>query len=283
MINWRALCLTMLVSLAPCALCTNAQSSKAFHWINRQRDAALWADVQKAFRSQLKSELDYPQLNYGYLARIGVVDGAALVIIGHSAGTHPKRDWQGIRRFSAYNYNLATRSRSEIAGVQYVWFWKFVGLAKFDSSATPDVTFTYYDCWECEGDEILAALYYEPSLGKWKLRPWKTGGPADSTIATGLIVHADSEPDDQAISNDSLYGLVDLSGNGVDEVALRIREVTEPVKGKRHVDDWTTVYSMSRGQFSGRSVTRKQEQVRVWSKLCAKSTNKLCKDVSTRQ
>ncbi len=280
MLNIRILLMPALAIMLACAVGTRGQSTNTFRWIDPQRDAALWNTIGGAFRTQLDApEPDYPQLNYGYIAQIAVADHAALVIVGHKAGKYPKPDWKGVDRFSAYNYNLVTRLTSKIADLQYVWFWKFIKLARFDSSPVPDLVFTYYDCWECESNEMLSAAHYDPALQQWQVRQWNTGGQADWTTKTGLIIEFASEPDDPLISYENLYGVVHLEGTGFDGVALRSRWISK--RTPHHVDDWTLVYTVKNGVFVGKPVSDKQEQLKVWSKLCVNSRNKLCQGLTT--
>jgi len=280
MFSWRALWLAMLTSVLVCAADAQGQSAVAFRWITPQEGGDLWSSVQDAFHGQLKaSDPDYAQLNYGYLARIGAVDDAALVIIGHKAGEHPQGDWNGVERFSIYNYNLVTARSSEVAGLRYVWFWKFVKVARLDSSAIPDVVFTYYPCWECDAPQTLSTLMYDTNLHQWQLRQWT--GPKDWNTQTALFVGEGGEPGDNIVSSDNLYGLVNLGHDALEDVALRSRWVTKAKGNRFRVDDWTLVYGVRNGRFIGRVVSNKQEKMKIWSKLCVNAHNKLCKNVPT--
>lgn len=275
MFNWRTRWLAMLGMALACPLSVHGQSRSDFRWINPQQDAALWRSVHGVFHSQLQPSLsDYGEL-YGYLKRVGVFGNSALVIVTYRTAKNPKGDQYS----SAFNYNVATRSVSQITGLEYMWSWELIKLARFEASSAPDVVSTYYDCTGCEANEILTALRYDPAAHQWQVRRWT--GPKDWTTDTGLIVESAPEPDDQIISSGDLYGLINLQRNGLDDVALRSRWVSETTSHHKHVDDWTLLYGAMNGIFVGRVVSDKREQMKVWSKLCVNSRNRLCKDVPT--
>jgi hypothetical protein len=121
------ICLTVTLTAAlVVAASAYGQSTDAFRWINPQHDAALWGNIQDAFRGQLKpSHSDYGEL-YGYLKRVGIFENSALVIAAYKVGSDPK---DGFEYASAFNYDTSTKSTSKITGLEYMWFWKFTTVA----------------------------------------------------------------------------------------------------------------------------------------------------------
>lgn len=277
MVNWLALCLMILASVGPCVLRAHGQSAEAFHWLDQKRDAGLWNSVSVSFHSQLTDRhSDYGEM-YGYLKLVGVFGNCALVVVTYRMSKDPQG---GDQYSSAFNYDIATKSISKVARLDYMWYWSFFKLARFEASPAPDVLFTYDDCTGCEADEMLSTAHYDPALRQWRARQWKTEGKADWTTETGLIVEDAPDPDDPLISDDNLYGVVYLDG-GFDGVALRSRWISK--RTPHHVDDWTLMYGAKSGILVGKLVSDKQEQLRIWSKLCVKRGNKLCRDVSAKR
>lgn len=73
---------------------------------------------------------------YKYIYRVGVFKTAALVVIGHRITEGDKSgDY-----FSAFNYDMRTGAKSAIEDADVLSEWKFIKLAQFQPSVTPDVT-----------------------------------------------------------------------------------------------------------------------------------------------
>ncbi len=280
---------TVLLVTLTCFVHISAQSKDEFRWIDPQRDHALWAKVLLAFHDELKPDTPDPStLTYGYkyLKQVGVVGNSALVVVGYKTREHPKVDEMGAEYFSAFNYDLASGSISKVVDPEnnqllMMWRWKLVKLARFEPSVAPDVVFTYMTCWECEPEKMLSALHYDSAARQWQVRRWGDGKPQWWMTPVGLVVGVDVYGGSDTVSYDCLYGLLDLNQGGFDSVAIRCKEVREPTKNKRQVNDATILYSLKQGHFTGEIVTEKNQRVNILSELCkVNSGNKLCKGVT---
>lgn len=253
----------------------------SFRWIDSQKDAPLWAKVQAAFHEPLKPDPpdEAPPYGYKYISRIGVSNNSALVIIGHRI---KKRELPG-EYFLAFNYDLLTGATSEVINPErdetvalYMYQWKFIRLARFDTSPNPDVVFTYRNCWECEDELILAALQYDAASQKWQVRSWGDRDVRWWMTRVGLVVDKDMAFT-EVRSYQCLYGLFKLSGGGLDDVAIRCRQVNDD--GQKQ--DSLVLYSSKNGNFIGEVVTTKDQQLKILSALCRNSRQrkKLCREV----
>ncbi|HLW84160.1 MAG TPA: hypothetical protein VKR60_03035 [Candidatus Sulfotelmatobacter sp.] len=270
--RWLALkCAGLLMVAAVSAAHANMQSVESVKWLDAKQDPTAWAKVQAAFREELAPDdpaTTYPQTaqRYKYLHRVAVFRDSALVIIGH----RETKDSKNPDYFSAYNHDLKTKTKSEIADAsKFMWQWKFVKLATFEAGLAPEVAFTYFDCWQCEPEKILGAFHFESASNRWSLRKWGS--------EKGVVVYAPSDPGGDTISFDCLFEIADVNGDGFDDVVLACREVSEPAKGERKITDSTDVYSFKGGQFADTPVTATAERERLWSQLCKKSPgSRLC-------
>jgi hypothetical protein len=259
-----------------------------FQWIDSQHDSATWNKIRAALSDELrpeKSEENEPTYGYKYIRRVGIGANSALVIVGYRFSEHPTKNEYGIEHFRGFSYNLRTGELSQVIDPEhagyalYMWEWKFVKLARFEPSTLPDVVFTYLTCGECEEEKMLSALHYDSGSQKWQIRQFGAGEPRWWMTRVGLVIDKDISFTD-ITSYRCLYGLVDLNGDGFDEVAMRCREIDEDEKRKTQLTDSTVFYSLKNGRFSGELVTAKDEQLKLWSVLCQHSTkNKLCKDI----
>jgi hypothetical protein len=275
-------------------ICANGQTHSeqntpipAFRWIDSQRDRVVWDKIKSAFGDELKpDEPDPDTLTYGfkYLNRVGVFNNSAIVIVGYRTKEHFNGDEYVGEHCLAFNYDLATGAVSKVidpAGTDalYMWRWNFVKLARFEPTPLPDVVFTYLTCSECEPEKMLAALHYDPSNREWQIRQWGDGNLQWWMSRVGLVVQIDRSFTSD-LSYDCLYGFLSLNHDGLEDVAIRCREVSEDEKGKRHVDDATALFSFKGKNFTGQLVTAKDQQLTLWSELCQVGyQKKLCKSI----
>jgi hypothetical protein len=282
--------LTSLLAIPPLAFgivdSKERAPSPGFRWIDAQHDGAVWSKVQAALRDELKPDKADPDtltFGYKYLMRVGVSNNSALVIVGYRVRQRPTPAEQGEEYFVAFNYDLVSGSLSKVINPEhtdvdglYMWHWKFNRLARFESSPVPDVVFTYLSCWECEPEKILAALRYDSATRTWQIRPWGDGKPEWWMTRVGLVIDMDVSAS-ATVSYDCLYGFLKLSGDRLDDVAIRCKEVTEDELRKFHVADSTVFYSLKGDEFIGEIVTTKDQRLKIWSDLCRiSSQNKLC-------
>lgn len=235
----------------PSPLANQTVNTNQFRWLDRTRDSELWNRVLVALHREL--EPDDPQkipphyvaTQYKYIYKIGLFRTAALVIIGY----RETKNSPGYDYFNAYSYDLRDGSKSAIAveppqpptvypQSDVLWLFQVIKLAHFDRSQAPDVVFTYDSCGGCEADHLLASFEYEHGKG-WAARQWDK--------AYSLDLEADPEPDDNVVSADYLFKIKDWNGDGLDDVAVRRREVTQGAKRSQKIDDSTTMYKAEKG------------------------------------
>lgn len=266
----------------------DGQGQPTFRWIDSQHDGATWNQVRTALSDELrpeKSEENEPTYSYKYISRVGIGANSALIIVGYRFSEHPTKNEYGVEHFRAFSYNLSTGELSKVIDPEhdgyalYMWQWKFLKLTRFEPSTLPDVVFTYLTCGECEEEKMLSAIHYDSGSQKWQIRQFGDGEPRWWMTRVGLVVDKDISFTD-ILSYRCLYGLVDLNGDGFDEVAIRCREVDVDEKKKTTLTDSTVLYSLKNARFVGELVTAKDERLKLWSVLCQHSpANKLCKDV----
>jgi hypothetical protein len=266
-----------------------AQATAEFRWIDRQTENALWSKVRLALRDELKPDTPSPDTiayAYKFVDKVGLLNNSALVIVGHKLKEHPERDQIGSEYSEAFNFELSSGSLSRVANPENgqplsMWQWKFVNLARFEPSVAPDVVFRYRTCWECEPETILSALHYDPGKHQWQIRRWGNGKPLWWVTPVGLVFDEDVYGGDDTVSYDCMYGLLDLNKDGFDDLAMRCREVSEPIKNKTQISDSTILYSLKQGHFTGEVVTSGDQRSRIWSELCRVSAKKkLCNNVA---
>ena len=250
---------------------TQARGQSEFRWLDSHHGSGDWARVHLAFRQELQPDVPnninggVVAYKYKYIYRVGVFKTGALVVIGH-------RETEGAKSgdyFSAFNYDMRTGSKSAIEDADLLWEWKFVKLAQFQPSVTPDVTFRYVSCTECEEQTFVASFQYDPAKNRWDLRRWG--------IDKRLLVGETPEPDDQVASFGCLHKISDWNTDGFDDVAVWCKEVSQDGKGRTKIDSSTTVYSFRNGHFTKTTLTG-SEEIAVHAELCQESTGSdLCK------
>jgi hypothetical protein len=243
-----------------------------FRWLDSHRDSEAWAQVRAAFHQEL--EPDDPAKTapviaerYKYVSRIGVFGNLDLVIIGERETKESKYgDY-----FLAYNYDMQTGAKSSVLYASGFMEWKFVKLARLESSPVPDVTFTYLSCTECEAEKFLASFQYDPEHSRWMLRNWGK--------EKAILVGADAEPvgEIEAQSIDCVFKMKDWHGEGREAVAVRCRTVKR-VDGKTKLDEYVTVYNFTDGRLTSTAVRDPGEIKKIYSEICNESAHSdMCK------
>jgi len=282
--------LGLLISLVFTALShakrpeTRPETTDTFRWIHPSSDPQLWLQIESAFQDELAPDDPKPgqdnldAYRYKYLQKVGILSHSALVIICRRPAKEVTKENAWDEYCSAFNFDLATKQKLTIEHADVMWKWKFKKLAKFGPSPVPDVTFTYFTCSECEPALMFASLYYEETKSAWKVRSWGDGKDLWWTVHDGLIVDFDNIGSGDTISFDCVYGILDLKGNGFDDVVMRCKEVSYNDAGRAKIDDSTVLYSSSGGQFKRRRVTDESEAVDLTAKICRpNSASMLCK------
>jgi hypothetical protein len=256
---------------------TEGNGQTQFRWLDSSRDSQIWNRVQTAFTHELKPD-DPAKLKphqaaykYKYLHQIGVFREAALVILRHRLiEDDPYDDW-----FDCYSYDLRSEIKTEIFFEPRNEYWDSDGLygfsivkpAQFEQSVTPDVVFTYDGCTECEADHYLASFRYDSSKG-WTARQWDN--------KNSLLLMDDPEPDDNALSSDYLFKIKDWNGDGLDELAVRRRTVTQDARRKQAVDDSTMLYKAENGTLVGHWMLDAKLREAIKAELCSDSSLSFC-------
>ena len=282
--------LGLLISLVFTALShakrpeTRPETTDTFRWIHPSSDPQLWLQIESAFQDELAPDDPKPgqdnldAYRYKYLQKVGILSHSALVIICRRPAKEVTKENAWDEYCSAFNFDLATKQKLTIEHADVMWKWKFKKLAKFGPSPVPDVTFTYFTCSECEPALMFASLYYEETKSAWQVRSWGDGKDLWWTVNDGLVVDFDNIGSGDTISFDCVYGILDLKGNGFDDVVMRCKEVSYNDAGRAKIDDSTVLYSSSGGQFKRRRVTDESEAVELTAKICRpNSASMLCK------
>lgn len=253
-----------------------------FRWLDRSRDSQLWNRVLVALHQELEPDdprkvpPHYVATQYKYIYKIGLFRTAALVIIGY----RDTKNSPGYDSFNAYSYDLRDGSKSAIAveppkppsvypQSDVLWLFDVIKLVRFDRSPAPDVVFTYDSCSECEADHFMASFEYRPREG-WTARRWNK--------ACSLYLEGDPSPGDDVVSAHYLFKIKDWNGDGLDDVAVRRREVTQVSKRRQKVYDSTTMYKVENGALIGSAITDPKERERINAELCSGSKLSFCKE-----
>lgn len=260
------------------------QYGNGFHWITQNSDPLFWKQIQNSFREELKAdepstgkdELDiYTQKT---IEKVGVLGHAAFVIVNHrpSQQLFRKNSWDEYS--TAYNFDANSRQHSTIPSAEWMWQWKPMRLAKFGPSQIPDLVFTFFDCTECEANQVLSSLRYDAKTENWEVRFWGDGKDPWWATESGVSVYVNVKDGGDLNSFDCAYGILDLDGNGFDDVAVRCKEVRDEDSGKTQIDDTTLLYSLVNGGFRRRRITDASEVVELMAKVCKiDSSSLLCK------
>jgi len=283
--SWLGLLILLFVAASPSATAaqTTAYPADTFRWIDSGSEPKLWGQIRYAFRFEPapakqsgRDPVDpYP---YRYLEKVAVLRHSALVIIGYRPAKDLDKDRAWDEYFSAFNFDLATRRVSSIAGADSMWQWKFLTLATFGPSSVPDVTFTYRSCTECEGELGFASLYYEAAESAWEVRSWDDETTPWWATRHGLVVDSDGIDIEDMLSFVCVYGILNSETIGFQDVAIRCKEVTGTDTGRAKIDDSTLLFHLSRGRFAGHRIKDVSEVVALTARLCQPdSESLLCK------
>jgi hypothetical protein len=238
----------MVVGLIACNL---AAQQTEFKWVTARTDAAIYEQVKAAFASELAPDHYDAKSNVvreyeKSIERIGRRGSSLLVIIGEKES---KTDPYTV--FRAFSFDLRTKTKSPVRskGVEWLWMWRFEKVAHFTSPDETDVTFQFLDCTECEAERLLGSFHYVPSTGAWEVREWnKEDGAA-------LVIGSDVQyGDDGFLWYDCLHVVSDITGHGLDDVAVRCRESLQPDPEKplkRVTSDTTLLYTAVGGRLAG--------------------------------
>jgi len=256
-----------------------AAQQDQFRWVTPRTDAAIYEQVKAEFASELAPDPYDAKSNVvrelvKSIERIGLRGNSLLVIIGEKES---KTDPYTV--FRAFSFDLRTKTKSPVRGkgVEWLWMWRFEKVAHFTSADETDVTFQFLDCTECEAERLLGSFHYVPSTGAWEVREWsKEDGAA-------LVIGSDVQyGDDGLLWYDCLHAVSDITGDGLDDVAVRCRESLQPdpEKPSKHVTSDTTVLYTAVGRRLTKTVVGRGSAFSssVQGTLCAtKPDSSLCR------
>jgi hypothetical protein len=257
-----------------------AAQQDQFRWVTARTDAVIYGKVKAEFSSELAPDPYDAKSNVvrdlvKSIERIGLRGSSSLVVIGEKES---KTDPYTV--FRAFSFDLRTKSKSPVRskGVEWLWMWRFEKIAHFTSADETDVTFQFLDCTECEAERLLGSFHYVPSTGTWEVRQWsKEDGAA-------LVIGSDvQDGDDGLIWYDCLHAVDDITGDRLDDVAVRCRESLQPdpEKPSKHVTSDTTVLYTAVGGRLTKTVVRRGSALSssVQGTLCAtKPDSSLCRN-----
>jgi hypothetical protein len=264
------------VILAVLTACAAAQQSE-FRWLNANADSDVLERVQTAFSSELAPDQD-PQsrtlpMTVKFIERVGLRGNSALVILGEKESkTDP------FTAFRAFTIDLQTKAKWPVrsAGVEWFWMWRVEKVTHLTSADDTDIVFQFLSCTECEWTRFLAAIHYTVNTGTWELREWSKEDGA------GLMIGSDIQyGDDGYYYYDCLHAIADVTGDGLDDVAIRCRESVQPDPEKplkRVRRDETLLYTAKDGKLARTVIGKTSEYTTVVRKtLCAtKPSSPLC-------
>jgi hypothetical protein len=261
----------LMLAASHSAIAQSAQpSSTAFRWLSSSREVTLFDRIKMAFREELKPE-DPEKVKpvvaeeYKWISRVGVFETSALVLIGErETRTSTYGDY-----FVAFNYDLKSGEKTSFTLSNNGYMeWKFKTLARFDSSRTPDIVFTYSSCAECESDYLLSSFRFDSTEAMWKVRTWNEK-TADILIGSDYTAGTDEDSKD-----DCLLKFADFNGDRFDDLAVRCLVITH--EGKI-LDDTTTIYTVQHGQPHVLAVKDPQQLATIRDQLCVNAKkSKLC-------
>jgi hypothetical protein len=237
-----------------------------FQWLNRTTAASVFNQVQRAFRKELS-----PGETIG---RIGLRGDSALVVIGKK-----EELLKSYTVSRAFNFDLRTNLKSPLRTktMEWFWMWHLERMTHFTSADDTDVVFRFATCTECEAERILASFHYSSNNRTWDLRDWSKEDGA------GLLIGSDVQYGDGFYYYDCLHVVSDVTGDGVDDVAVRCRESLQPDPEKplkRVTRDETLLYTAARGEKLTRIVIDKTSKYGdiVQRMLCATApSSPLCR------
>ena len=245
-----------------------------FRWVTARSDPAIFQQVNAAFASELapdpyeaKSQTIANRVKF--IERVGLCSNSLLVIIGEKENNTDR-----YTVFRAFSFDLRAKTKLPVRskGVEWLWMWRLEKVAHLTSAHETDVIFQFLDCTECESERLLASFHYVPSAGSWEVRQWsKEDGAA-------LVISSDVQyGDDGLLWYDCLHTTTDITGDGLDDVAVRCRESLQPDPEKPFkciTSDTTSLYT-ARGRRLTRNVVASGSGLwtSVQEALCATKPN----------
>jgi len=250
-----------------------------FRWETRSQGSTLLTDAQNAFTDELRPDRpgetgNVAPLIVKHISKVGIFGETALVIIEYreiSTDPYPL--------FRAFSFDPKTGLKMLIGIREASWFpmWQFEKVAHFESPGSVDVVFQYRSCTECESELLLGSFHFDVHTHSWSLRHWSTED-GDS-----LLIGSDPQYGDDGIHKyECLHTIRDLTGDGLDDVAVRCRDSIEadnPKKPDRITKDETLLFSMQKNVFSRTLIHKLDPQYpAVRTLLCqTRSRSALCR------
>jgi len=226
-----------------------AAQQPQFRWLNASADAVVLEHVQTAFSSELTPDNDPQshtvQMTVKFIERVGLRANAALVVLGEKES---KTDPFTIYR--AFSFDLQTKAKSPVrsTGAEWFWMWRVEKVTHLTSANDTDIVFQFLSCTECESERLLAVVHYAVNTGTWELRQWSMEDGA------GMMIGSDVQyGDDGFYHYDCLHAIADVTGDGLDDVAIRCRESVQPDPEKplkRVKRDETLLYTSRDGKLA---------------------------------
>jgi hypothetical protein len=265
----------LLLGVIMHVVCAQGQSSE-LRWASRTQDKDIFDEVEAAFSSDLQPDSETGNIvpmKEKFIERLGIRGDSVLVIIGNKES---KTDPYPFSR--AFSFDRKTKMKVPVfsKNVEVLWMWRLEKVAHLTPYDT-DVVFSFFTCTECEATRLLASFQQASSTGRWQIRQWSQQDD------DALVIGSDVQIGDEGLYYyDCLHAVRDITGDGLDDVAVRCRERLEtgtrkPLK--RVTSDRTLLYTFKNGMLA-RLVVRKREQLaaHVHKALCeAKPKSLLCR------
>ncbi|HXO38325.1 MAG TPA: hypothetical protein VN872_06790, partial [Candidatus Acidoferrum sp.] len=182
-----------------------------------------------------------------------------------------------------FSFDLRTQTKAPVRSKDTGWFWmwRLEKVAHLESAGDTDILFQFLTCTECEATRILADFHYSTSSSTWEMRQWS------EEDGTGIIIGDDVQyGEDGFYYTDCLHTIRDLTGKGLDDVAVRCRESVQPDPKqplKRVTRDETLLYTAAKDGNLTRMLVDETSRyaIAVRAALCAtKPDSPLCRKPS---
>ena len=230
---------TKITTILVLLLSASAVAQRAqFRWANRHQDSALFAKVARVLKRELSPDGVFAVKS---VERVGIWRESALVVIASK-----RADSEAWELFEAFNFNIRTHVKASVPKASFER-WEFEGLAHFESRENPDIVFRHLSCDECDSaDHLLGSFRYDPKAGIWTIREWPDNDGQDLYIG-GMP----GETEEGAwVEDDCSHVVRDLTGDGLDDVAIRCRETLDSKPNA----DWTFLYTVEDGKLTQRTL-----------------------------
>jgi hypothetical protein len=268
----------MIASAVLAAISSSALGQQSdFHWA--RSGSPLSEQVHAAFANELAPDRDDPQshtvpMTLKVVHRVGLRGNSALVLIGEKENkTSPYVVYR------AFSFDLQAKTKVPVRSkdAEWFWMWRLEKVAHLESADDTDILFHFLTCTECEATQMLADFHYSTSSGTWEIRQWSEEDGA------GLMIGDDVQyGEDGFYYTDCLHAIRDLTGKGLDEVAIRCQEKVQPDPKqplKRVTRDEMLLYTTARdGKLTRVVIGETSEYAAVRAALCATKPNSpLCR------